>query len=341
MKKLLGKNVFLENSTAHGRSRQTRYKLASIEQAVQAVSLRMLSSSNSVHQILLKIAQDAAWLLAQENFLPGLESTRDRYFKLLIDRGLASYAEQVRVNPLIEAFKDYYSPELLKLLQGEIREQNNSNWLLRLMRPPKHSQHPLYHLLLIQFLSYSAREFFQLSGELKPFGDGSWPCLNPVCIHFRQPQIQEYTLKRDRSHGRMTATFCCECGFTYARLGPDQSPDDRFRVGKVTAWGQVWEDFLKQLWEDSTVSLEQIANRLSVDRQTVKRQAARLGLTFPRPSPTWKQTQIGETTPPKTDEVNSVQVEAYREEWLEILRQNPDAGRAQLSSQHSRVHSWL
>jgi hypothetical protein len=48
--------------------------------------------------------------------------------------------------------------------------------------------------LLIQFLGYTAEEFFQLPNsppdEFKPFGEKPWPCLNPVCKRFQQPGIE-------------------------------------------------------------------------------------------------------------------------------------------------------
>jgi len=335
-------NVFLENSVVHAKSRQIRYKLIPIEQAIQSSTSRMSASSTSVEQILLKISQDASWLLKQENFLPGLESIRDRYIKILVDRGLATYTGQVHIRRLTVALKEYYSPELLKLLQCEIEEWDKNAWFLRLVRSPKRSCHPLYHLLFIQFLGYTIEEFFQISGELKPFGDGPWPCLNSVCPRFRQLCIQAFELKRDKTHGsRLTATFRCECGFVYSRMGPETSSEDLFKVGRIKERGEVWEAMLEELWNNPTVTLTEMAKHLGADSQSVKYHAARLNLVYPRPGPTTKQLQKTVAPISNVKKVESDKLIRYRNEWLEIVQNNPDAGRSTLSAQHRRVHSWL
>jgi len=334
--------VFLESSSVKARERRIRYEFISAKKAIQPVAPRPLDILNSSHQSLLRIAQDVTWLLNQSNFVPGLESIRDRYIKLLIERGLATYTGQVHIKKLTQALNDYYSPELLKLLQCEIKEGDNNAWFLRLVRSPKHSCHPLYHLLFIQFLGYTVEEFFQLSSALNPFGDGPWPCLNPVCPHFRQLCIQTFELKRDKTHGgRQTATFSCECGFVYSRMGSDTSSHDLFKVGKIKERGKIWEAALEKLWNDPTVTLMEMAKRLGADSQSVKYHAARLNLSYPRPGPTARQIQKTVAPALESKEVESDKLAEYRHEWLEVLQNNPGAGRSELAEQHRRVHSWL
>lgn len=338
-------NVFLENTHARAQSRRIRYEFIVAAQAIQNVIPQALDLSNPWHQNLVKISQDANWLLNQPNFTPGLESIRARYLCVLVDRGLACYSGQVHIRQLLEAFKNYYPPNFLNWLQCEIREEDNNNWLFRLLRSPKQSRHPLYHLLFINFLGYSVGEFFQLSGELKPFGDRPWPCLNPICEYFRQPIIQEYQLKYDKSHGgRLTGTFCCNCGFTYSRMGPDKSPEDRFKVGKIKTFGHKWEATLQEVWQDSTFTLQAMAARLGVDLQTVKHQAVLLNLSFPRLGPTARQIQINTVSLPAAlylQPSEPSKQQAYRAEWLSALSENPDASRSFLAHKYRRIHSWL
>jgi len=334
-------HVFLENSVVRARGKRIRYELIPASQAVQPVEPRLIDLSKPLHQALLKIARDVAWLLDHPDFHPGLESIRERYIKLLVDKGLATYTGQVHALKLIKEIKDYYSSDLLKLLQCEIRDQHDA-WPLRLARSPRHSCHPLYHLLLIQFLGYSIGDFFQISSELKPFGDGPWPCLNPVCKKFRQLCIPMYELKHDKVHGsRIVATFSCECGFVYSRMGPDTSPDDKFKVGKIKERGKVWEALLKELWYDSAVTLMEMAECLGSDSQTVKYHASRLNLNYPRLGPTAKQIQKTVTPPAETVKVDSPKRREYRNEWLNIVQNNPTASKFELSEQHRRIHSWL
>jgi hypothetical protein len=340
--------VFLEDSKVPTQATRSPHEFISADQTIEKTSPRSLNLSETCHNVLLRIAQDAAWLLKQHSLVPGLDSIRDRYLWLLAERNLANREGKVRVSALLETFKSYYSYDLLKRLQCVPNEKDRNNWLFRLVRSPKQARHPLYHLLLIQFLGYTAEEFFQLpnspADEFKPFGEKPWPCLNAVCNRFQQPCIEECQVAYDKQRGRITGTFSCTCDFTYSRLGPDALPEDKFRIGKVKSYGKLWETKLKSLWENSTLSLREIANKLRIDDQTVKRQALRLKLSFPRPGPSARMTQLngdllldaqkGQATEPS-------KLEAYRQVWLEAVKENADAGRTALVQKFRRIYSWL
>ncbi len=105
--------VFLENSDTRVLHRKTRHAFISAEQAIHATSPRFLVPSNPYHKILLRIAHDAAWLLKQRGLFPELESFRHRYLPLLAERELATYSGRVYTSRLLDAFKFYYSAELL------------------------------------------------------------------------------------------------------------------------------------------------------------------------------------------------------------------------------------
>jgi hypothetical protein len=217
-----------------------------------------------------------------------------------------------------------------------------TNWLLRLVRPPKHAQHPLHHLLLIQFLGCTVKEFFQLPEKLSPFGEGPWPCLNPVADHYRRSVIKTSQLGDRLRYGRPTARFSCECGFTYARTGPASSPEDEFYIGRVISFGPTWEAKLKQLWEDSSLSVSEIGRRLDVDPLTVRRHAARLGLRFSRSSKELKS--LDRATQLKGEAV-SVAWEGKRRrcrsKWLSAMKQGREITLKALRRKLPREYAWL
>ncbi len=342
--------VFLEKSNACAKTQGHPSEFVTAEQAIQVSLWRSLDLSDLYHKQLLKLAHDAAWLLNQNSLDCGLQSVRNRYLYLLADRGLATYSGKVHQEQLVQAFKSYYSPNFLKLLHSEIDEESQYNWLSRLVRPSKGNQHPVRHFLLIHFLGHTAETFFNLPSEFKPFGEGSWPCLNPVCPHFQKPLIQECKIKYCKNGGMPIGIFGCECGFVYTRKDFDYSSKDfdqsitrPFRVSTVKSYGALWEAALKELWEDSSVSLQKIACRLRVSDTTVKKYAVALQLSFPRLGPT-KEVQIG------AEQLNRLankqvdvpnQFESYRNEWLSLLQENPNASRSVLQSKASRVSCWL
>lgn len=337
-------NIFLENSKAPLQSLGTK-KLLSAEQAVTAQFSYLLDASNPCHEGLLKIARDADWLLGQPNLVLRPKFTQNRYLYLLEKRGLAKYYIGVRVRELLQAFRNYYPPDFLKLLNCELDYQDRYSWLFRLVRTSiSWAQPALHHLLLIQFLGYTAEEFFTmpeesslLTEEPSPFGEGPWPCLNPACEYFRLPQIEEIT-DIYREGKKLVGTFGCACGFVYSRNGPDQSPENRFRFNRVESYGPLWESALRQLWNDSTISLTEIARQLGSYNIAVKRHASYLGLSFPRQD----QTANVEPIQFKDSQISiHKKLETYRSEWLTARREHPEAASSFLNYKFRRIYRWL
>lgn len=341
--------VFLEKSSACAKTQGHPSEFVTAEQAIPVTPWRTLDLSTLYHKQLLKLANDVAWLLNQNSLDCGLQSVRNRYLYLLADRGLATYSGKVHQDQLMQAFKTYYSPNFLKLLQSEIDEDIQDNWLSRLVRLSKGNQHPIRHLLLIHFLGHTVETFFKLPSEFKPFGEGPWLCLNPVCPHFQKPQIQECEIKYDDHEKIPIGIFSCECGFVYKRKDFDYSRKDfaqsitgHSQVSTVKSYGALWESVLKELWEDSSVSLQEIGRRLGVSYTTAKNHAIKLQLPFPRLSPT-TEVQIGieQLNRLAKKQVNLPNREIYRNEWLSLLKENPNASRSLLQRKASGVSCWL
>jgi hypothetical protein len=121
-------------------------------------------------------------------------------------------------------------------------------------------------------------------------------------------------------------------------------PEDQFLVTKVKSYGSLWEARLQNLWEDSSLSLRAIARKLGFKHTTVKSQAVRLGLRFPRPGPIAKSTQASTEllSHPRNALVTTQDtLEIYREEWLAAVNKNPGARRTFLANTFSRLYHYL
>jgi hypothetical protein len=188
--------VFLEESIASRGASRHNLKFITADEATRALPPRRIDFSDHNHQVLIQIARDVVWLLKHPGTGSDLSALHKRYLKLLVDRGLATGTGSIHVTALLGEFTRCYSASLLKFLHCAFTgsDHTKTNWLLRLVRPPTHAQHPLYHLLLIQFLGSTAEEFFRLPDELSFFGRGPWPCLNPAANHFRDAVIRECEL---------------------------------------------------------------------------------------------------------------------------------------------------
>ena len=210
------------------------------------------------------------------------------------------------------------------------------NWLTRLLRSSGNAgaQHPIHHLLLMQFLGLKIETLFQFPTEFKPFGSGPWPCLNPASNHYQQLTITECTfIYNTKIIGDVIGTFACYCGFTYNRRGPDTSSENQCQITKVISprqitkaicRGEIWEAAVQQLWNDPSVSLTKAAAQLGIAKKTLKSQATQLGLRFPKP---YKHLRHN------SSEINAKhamptenEFETNRSIWLAALKEYPGEG---------------
>jgi len=209
------------------------------------------------------------------------------------------------------------------------------------VRDPKHVQQPLHHLLLINFLGLTAEEFFSLPEELNYFGDPPWPCLNPASEHYGEGKIKGCEISYRGKNRRPVGTFSCECGFVYARTGPDETPDDRHRISKMKVFGRVWEDTLRRLWADPALSVSGIASRLEVDPLTVRRHAERLQLAssgsrrVPSLSPALRLKAVS----PEAEQARKRR--EHRALWLEVMKRCPKPNMKSIRGSLSRTYAWL
>ncbi|MFL5628670.1 MAG: TnsD family transposase [Ktedonobacteraceae bacterium] len=335
--------VWVRNSVVPAYNVKTRYAFISAESAICEAKPEEIDENEQFFEILFALGLDAQWLLNQRALSHTLPTFQHWYLRLLANLGLSTYRGRVDRNALLSRFKNMYAPGLLRMLHCELDEHTEDNWLVRLARKPDNAQHPLHHLLLIHCLKQAAEAFFRLPTQSKPFGDGPWPCLNPVCHHYRQHQVSECTIIHSAYMSRKPiGAFSCTCGFTYLRTGPDTSAEDRFKMSKVQTFGHLWEARLSHLWEDETVSLREIARQLGVDPLTIKRHASRLDLPFPRP--VVRSCYLDATRmlhPHKLQAIETHTLEEYRRKWMSAVEEYQNMGVKSLRSQFQNIYTWL
>jgi hypothetical protein len=234
--------------------------------------------------------------------------------------------------------RDFYSMKLLNKFQSPVNSKTDS-WLLRLLLPNREIsvKHPLRHLLLMTFLGYSAEQVFTLYEEYKPFGDSPWPCFNQASDHFEQLQIKSCRIVTSPVKGnasRLMGIFNCHCGFMYTRTTTNSGEEEQHQISSVQSYGQVWEEALRELWEDASIPLYEVSKELGVSDLTVKRHAIRLGLSYPRKTSQSKRAsgkllkRYVMTRQPR--KLTQSSLEAHRNKWMIVRETNPDAGRGEL-----------
>lgn len=319
--------------------------------AERAVRLGLVPQGDEVTvflPILRDIARDVAWLLARGADDLGSESMRPRYQVFLEGQRLAAWTGRVRLTELCDAFIARYPPALLSVLGFTHMVGEDVTRVLvplfgRVFQDHPRMQHPLLHLLLMRLLAGDPATFVATRTGRAPFGAGPWPCLNPVCPQHRALSIEGCHIGIYRGAGRkVVGTFACPCGFIYSRCGPDHEEGDRFRIGIVKAYGPLWEQALSRLWADDSLTVRDIACQLRTADNTVKRNAARLGLPFPRstgrieaPTATWRP------RPRPAFARDEAEVARHRSAWLAHTAGREALGTTYLREQASSLHAWL
>lgn len=354
--------VFLESSTVRARNRTNPGVYSSAEQFALATPARALDISLTDHQILLRLAEDAYWLLGQRNLYRNYDKLRQCYLMLLAEKGFTLPNSKVRVKELIYAIRGKYSHDLLERLHCEFNERKEFNWPSLVVPRLSHNKTdiPTRHLLLIQLLGHTAESFFQACAErktaqppqnIKPFGNGPWPCLNPVCWYSKRRVIKTCEVSTKTYHKKLpVGIFTCRCGFSYARKGPDSSLDDAYRYDWVISYGSAWENTLRELWGNSSLSIRQVASKLHASHAFVTTYAARLALKFPRIGPVPKvtdmslrdQARIREGWLGKSESSRTELRAGNRVEWLSVREKYPAATRTQIKCEIApRLYRWL
>jgi hypothetical protein len=198
--------------------------------------------------------------------------------------------------------------------------------------------------LFLISINCSAEEVFDSFIEFKPFDDGPWPCLNHASSHYTEPRVLCCKILdgEKKNKGKPIGTFSCSCGFIYTRTGPDLSEADRFRWTSVQDYGVNWENLLKRLWEETSLSLRQIAQELGVTELTVKRRAISLGLPFPRQTLGSQRSNGIILNRYKIRRISHQELlNRNREKLLSLLNDNPMARRTELKAIAPHLLDWL
>lgn len=215
------------------------------------------------------------------------------YRSWMMKTGLArslSTMDQQRFN---QEFSSFYGCTLELLPNVMEGSEFAGDWLSAMVRKHRKANHPLYHLLVQNFL-------MQRDQHVSSFGNGYWPCLNPLAKHQSPTPIKKVT--QHRNHGNMVGVFACSCGYDYTRcfdLATGKLGPPRF-----LHYGPLLEPALRQYVAEG-VGLREIGRALQIDPKTVVRLARKLGIIV-----SWKfvlsgQGSIAPTLPKQTQKSQS------------------------------------
>ncbi|MGP4074023.1 TnsD family transposase [Piscibacillus sp. B03] len=253
------------------------------------------------------------------------EDVFKKYRKLLREKNLITASNRVRQKELFEAFQAKFPQGFLEKYESGVNEENEYNWLKVLTRNSKRHVHPFRHLLFLYFLDQDIGNFFLVEEDVGPFGKAPWPCLNKAAHHYKQLVIPHVKITRDYKSINPIGTFECSCGFIYARKGPDKSKEEKYRIGRVKSFGDIWFEKLYTLAKNNeNLSTREIAKKLGVNAKTVKKYLTMDGQ---------KEKIESKVTPPL--------LQKYRQQLLEGIQKYPNDSRTRIRERFKKEYIYL
>jgi hypothetical protein len=327
--------LFLESSSIPLRA---LHHLHAAEDLLSIGVQRKTNSNNAEHKVLLKLAQDVAWLL--KNWIPGNDVAwlHERYWLLATKLGFVSPSGCILWKNVFREIQQRYSAEVLELLQCVIPErafQFRAFWLSNLLRGVESAQPAIRHLLLMDLLKVEVKEFFGLTRHSAIIETQPHECDNPVCPKQGQPVARVQHSYDRRKKVPMLLMTCPQCGQKSYRF----TIGDRERK-RIKEYGPVWDSELSRLWADQKLSLRSVARKLGVLAGQVGKEAMRLGLPFPRIGRGY--VVYTRKLPGSVIRLNHLGEERIkrRSKWLELRESHPSVSTSQLQ-RLGPTYGWL
>lgn len=327
---------FIQDSTIRI-SEQNRHEFVAADERNCQIHAATMKYSDADLEKLSQISKDIEWSIRNYDFIRAKiiseNGLRESYLSLLQYKGFATANGRIYQSELLEAFKSFYGDAFLSIMQSNFDYDDENNWLSGIVRKHRKAFHPIRHLLFIRFICGSLDDFFGNVQNYSPFGQGPWPCLNAASDHYRMNTISAVTVTHCSDTKLPVGTFECSCGFIYSRRGPDKSPADVYKIGRIKRYGHVWQEKLYGMAVDEGFGIFLIAKRLRADPGTIKKY---LNLVCAEDSITDASNQIGHTFP-NSDLLR----DQHREAWLEIQETHKGASKTELGRIAKSHFTWL
>jgi hypothetical protein len=275
---------------------------------------------------LLRVARLGEQLLIGNWPILGLEAIHRNLMGLLAEAGFTTLGGNVRARELARAVTAFYPKDYLERVNGS----DTMHWLERLVHSPRGVQAPIRYLLILAMVGLDLKRL--LGEEPTTATPKKYPtCHNSVCPGDDRPMVLAETVVSADVGGPVDLFRCMACGQIMARCS----------VGHERQWirnyGPVWREELAIMWNDPKNSLLSIARRLNVDPMTVKRQAMKAGLKFPRCSKRLTTTRgLEDMLRSKPDRVSGL-----RQKWLSVREAHPARGAKALRSKFPALYASL
>lgn len=322
------KSVLMESLIPY-RNKQNKHLFYALNDSTIKLS-KGLSILKQYKDKFIFIAEQSYRLLNDSNLLSGMDSFHKFYHLKLQAEGYMTNSKRLRFQKLLAAFFTTFEPEFLNSLNSDFNEYDNDTWFHKVLRKPRVTCHPIRHILLLNFLKEDIPNQNVLI-KYHPFLQGPWPCLNKASDHFEEMMITDCRVSTDSKTRKPVGTFHCkQCNFIYSRKGPDIVEQDRYEIGRVKNFGEVWIKKINELHSAGS-SIHKISTLLNTDYKTVKKYLTNEKSIIMRDSIELENKKIN---------VKKVR-EEHKSDFLTLIKKHPNFSRTELRIANPSGYMWL
>lgn len=276
---------------------------------------------------IINLSKDISYILNLENEELHIDVIRKKY-NLMAEKNMYKFRGVVNQKIYVNKFINHYSSEFLQELNSALTLEEHTNWINHLINKSYVNVNPIRHMLFMRFLAGSAKSFIECKRDLNYFGNGPWPCLNPISSHYKGMIIQNCTVKKERE--KISGVFKCDsCGYVYKR----KLENNIYELSKVKTYGYVWEDKLKLLLEQNK-PISEIADIMKCSSSTVKRYGQSFGLL------TYKY-NYGKARGNLNNNNSDGRLLEYRQRISDYIDNNRDKNRSQVAKALVKEYAYL
>ena len=219
---------------------------------------------------LLKIGQECEWLIKHGVEINWMVNGYEKYWRLLRDKGLASFQGNCDYPALDSALIDYWGQDFLDTLFAMTGTHFNG-WKNKMTKNEIYKHKPLYHILMMCFLAGSTSEFIKSSPADTPYGNPPFICENPICLHYNIDGAEMVSLRYNDSVA--TATFeCSYCGIRYKQ----SKGRDYKGLRVIIDYGHLWNAELIRCHKDPQMTDKQTTEILKCSMKVLRNQKKKL-----------------------------------------------------------------
>lgn len=250
-------------------ARHSRHGYAVPSNETCPVDARSLVMGAAPPGVLLRITHASAVLLEDPGRARSPNEWTAHYRAWMETAGLSYSARRMNLAELDVGLRRHMGAALQAFPGVMDGDRFAGDWPAVLLHRRRKAIHPLFHLLLQDFLAEREPRHW-------PFGPGPWPCRNPL---HRRPKAGSVVIKGiHRNHGHDVGVFVCTCGFVYTRShlpGTERLGPPKFQV-----YGPLLVPAVRRFLQEHQ-SLREIGRRLDLDPKTVVRLTNAEGISTP------------------------------------------------------------